>query len=122
MPVSFSRANSNSPLRVALKFLDPPPVFFFLGLLGRQPLVVFGKPFPRERASFQQVIPQPVGLEVQFSPQQELPCGLDSFRGEVAKEGVGQFPSDAVVLLPGQQLHARFHGQSEWMFSSGPLA
>jgi len=61
--------------------------------------------------SFQQVIPQPFVLEVEFSPQQQLTCGLDSFGGEVAKEGVGQFPSDAVVLLLGQQADAFLYGQ-----------
>ena len=49
LPVSFSRANSSRPLGSASSSLTRRQCSSFLGLLGRQPLVVFGKPFPRER-------------------------------------------------------------------------
>ena len=69
------------------------------------------------------VIPQPSALEIEFSAHEQLSGRLDSLRGELAKEGVGQVPLDARHPSPvpaggGTVSTAR----SEWIYSSGSVA
>ena len=109
LPVSFSRANSSSALRVAFKLLDPFPMFLLLGLLRRQPLVVFGEPLPHESAGFHQIVPQAFVIEIEFSAHEQLPCNLDSFLGELAQ--AGHEPGSRRMLLVfflGEQFEGTF--------------
>jgi hypothetical protein len=68
-------------LRVAFKLLDSLPMLGLLRFLGCHPLVVFGESLPHEGASFQQAIPQPCAIKIQFSAHKHLSGNLDSFLG-----------------------------------------
>ena len=99
------------PFGIALKLLDPFPVFFLLDLLSGLPLLVLGKPLPRDGAGFHQIIPQSSALEIEFSTHEQLSGLLDSFLGELRQEGVCEVSSNAFILLLPQQVKTLLHGE-----------
>src|SRR5208337_1849170 len=84
---------------VALKLLDPLPVFFLLGLSLSQPIIVLGEPFAHEGAGLQQRIPQPPALDIEFTAHKQSPGRLDALRGELREEGLGEDPLDHLIPL-----------------------
>src|SRR4051794_10033568 len=82
-----------------------------LGLFGRQPVVVFWEPLPRDSAGFQQVAPQSFMLEIEFAAHKQLTCDLDSFLGELAQKGMSEVTANILVLFLSKQFKACFDGQ-----------
>ena len=57
------------------------------------------------------VIPQPPALEIEFTAHEQSSGRLDSLRGELRQEGVGEVPLNHLIPLLLEQAEACLHGE-----------